>query len=176
MVHTIEHIYDVDPERLWALYFFDTDFERSLHERLGVSVVTTALQHEGAGSRLIVRRHRRLVPRRVLPSWLRRLGLVRGREGILEVGEFSGQQQRFHLRFDVAGWGRRIDLAGDFSWTSLPDGRTLRVWRGRCDVRLPWLGPRIEAYLLGQVEQALTELDVWTRRWLRERPHTAIVG
>jgi len=168
MHDTLEQVFDVPAERLWALYFFDAAYGRALTEHLGQRVLADELQHEGAGPRLIVRRRRRLASQRELPAPLRRL--LGGDLVLQETGEFNAEWRRYRVQIGLPLVGGLVECSSDFSWDSLPDGRLRRVWEGHCSARLPLIGPRLERLLLGELAASVTRGHAFTSRWLREHP------
>ncbi|HEY8379450.1 MAG TPA: hypothetical protein VIK91_23320, partial [Nannocystis sp.] len=95
MKHTLEHVLDTSPERLWEVFFFDEAYARGLYERLRLRVVRRELQYEGAGPTLIVRRKLQLASERELPAVLRRL--VGEARTVQESGEFSAALRRYSV-------------------------------------------------------------------------------
>lgn len=167
MRHTIEHVFDTSAGHLWEVFFFDEAFARGLYERMRLRVAHRELQREGAGDTLIVRRKLQIVPTRALPAALR---LVFGEAPtIRETGEFSAALRRYSIKFDLPVISSRVDYGGEYTWETLPSGQVQRVWKGRCEARLPLVGATIEAFLLGETEQALGESYAYTRQYLRER-------
>ena len=174
MLQTIEHLFDVSPERLWQVYFFDADHERGLCERLRLRVVERELQHEGAGETLLVRRRLRLLPERTPPLVLGRL-LGAGR-AVTETGDFSASHRRYSVTVALPMVAGTVRCDGEYTWDVLPGGGTRRVWQGRCEARVPFVGPALERYLLAEIENSLAESHAFTRRWLREHPPSPVVA
>jgi hypothetical protein len=168
MLQTIEHLFDVSPERLWQVYFFDRDHERGLCERLRLRVVDRELQYEGVGPTLFIRRRMRLLPERAPPALFGRL-LGAGRV-VTETGDFSAAHRRYSLEFALPLLAGKVRCDGEYTWDTLPSGGTRRVWRGRCEARVPLVGPALERYLLAEIEASLEDSYAFTRRWLRDHP------
>lgn len=178
MRHTIEHVFDTSPERLWEVFFFDEAYARGLYERLRLRVERRDLQHEGSGDTLIVRRKLVIVPERELPPALRRLmagaasyGVTRA-TAVTETSEFNAALRRYSVRIDLPMIGAMVDYGGDYTWESLPSGQLRRVWTGRCEARIPLVSAKIEQFLLGEVERSLADGAVYTRQYLREHAST----
>ncbi|MBK7823923.1 DUF2505 family protein [Nannocystis sp.] len=166
MLHTIEHRFEVPADRLWQVFFFDDAYGDALAERLRLRVSESELQHEGAGPTLLVRRRRSLTPTRVLPAPLDRL--MGAQRKITESGDFSAQRRRYTVTLELPAIGPRVRCDGEYTWETLADGGLRRVWQGRCEARIPVLGPTIERYLLGEIAANLAESHAFTCQWLRE--------
>jgi hypothetical protein len=166
MLHTIEHRFEVPAARLWQVFFFDDAFGDALAEHLRLRVSESELQHEGVGPTLLVRRRRSLTPTRVLPTPLDRL--IGAQRTVTESGDFSAQQRRYTVTLELPALGSRVRCDGEFTWETLADGGLRRVWRGRCDARVPVLGPTIERYLLAEIATNLSESHAFMCQWLRE--------
>lgn len=169
--HTIEHVFDTSPERLWEVFFFDETYGRGLYERLRLRVARSELQREGEGEALIVRRKLHLNPERELPATLRRL--LQGTSTVKETGEFNAALGRYSVTIELPVIGNLVDYGGEYTWETLPSGQVRRIWRGRCDARIPLVGGRLEAYLLGEIEKSLAENFAYTREYLRAHPGVA---
>ncbi|MCY1006312.1 DUF2505 domain-containing protein [Nannocystis pusilla] len=167
MRHTIEHVFDTSPERLWEVFFFDEDYARGLYERMRLTVVRRDLQREGEGPSLIVRR-KLLAADRELPGALKRL--FQGTSTVTEVGEFNAALRRYSVTIQVPVIGNLVDYGGEYTWETLPSGQLRRVWRGHCDARIPLVGGKLEAYLLGEIEKSMAENFAYTREWLKAHP------
>lgn len=177
MKHEIQHVFAATAERLWDTYFFDEAFNEGLHERLGLRLEECSLQHEGAGPTLVVRRRLRYTARRMLPrlpAALRRL-LGPG-TSIVETGDYCARRRRFSVRLELPGILQIVDCGGEYTWETLPDGHLLRIWRGRCESRLPVVGGRLARYMLGEIEAGLAESHLFLSRWLREHPATGALA
>lgn len=168
MRSTLEQVFDVPAERLWALYFFDEAHGRALSEHLGLRVLDDQLQHEGAGPRLIVRRQLRVVSQRELPAALMRL--VGGELVMQETGEFNAERRRYSVTIELPLVGGLIECGSDFTWESRPDGQLRRLWDGWCTAKIPLIGERIERAILGELESTITRSHAFTSRWLLEHP------
>jgi hypothetical protein len=166
--HTIEHVFDTSPERLWEVFFFDEDYARGLYERMRLTVVRRDLQREGEGPSLIVRRKLQLAADRELPGALKRL--FQGTSTVTEVGEFNAALRRYSVTIQVPVIGNLVDYGGEYTWETLPSGQLRRVWRGHCDARIPLVGGKLEAYLLGEIEKSMAENFAYTREWLKAHP------
>ena len=169
--HTIEHVFDTSPERLWEVFFFDEAYARGLYERLRLRALRRDLQHEGAGETLIVRRRLVIQPERELPPALARL--FAGASNVREIGEFNAAHRRYSVRIELPVIGALVDYGGDYTWDTLPSGQVRRLWSGRCEARIPLIGARVEAYLLGELERSLSEGALYTRQYLRDNPTAA---
>lgn len=172
MLQTIEHLFEVSAERLWQVFFFDDDYCRALGERLRVRFGASELHHEGSGPTLIVRRRMHITPQRALPAPFVRL-LGGGSGTVLETGDFSAAHRRYSLKIELPTLAGRVDCGGEYTWDTLPSGDLRRVWKGRCEARIPVVGATLERYLLGEIESSLAETYAFTRRWLREHPEPA---
>lgn len=166
--HTIEHVFDTSPERLWEVFFFDEAYARGLNERMRLRVEHRELQHEGRGDTLIVRRKLHIVPDRELPPVLRRL--FSGASTVKESGEFNAALRRYSVKIELPVIGAMVDYGGDYTWETLPSGQVRRVWNGRCEARIPLVGGKLEAYLIGELERSLADGALYTRQYLREHP------
>lgn len=171
MKHTIEHVFDTSPERLWEVFFFDETYGRGLYERLRLRVARRELQREGEGASLIVRRKLHLNPERELPAALRRL--LQGASTVRETGEFNAALRRYSVKIELPVIGNLVDFGGEYTWETLPNGQLRRIWRGRCDAKIPLIGGRLEAHLLGEIEQSMAENFAFTRDYLRANPSVA---
>lgn len=167
MRHTVEHIFDASPARLWEVFFFDDAFVAGLYDHLGLEIARRELQREGSGETLIVRRKLSLVLRRELSPLLR--PLLRAPVRLVERGEFSAELRRFSVAVELPVAAARIDCGGEYTWEALPSGQTRRIWRGRCEARVPLIAARLEASLLAEVERALDRSYAYTRSYLRGR-------
>jgi len=168
MLQTIEHLFDVSPERLWQVHFFDAEHERGLHDRLRLRAVERELQYEGAGETLVVHRRVRLLVERTPPVVLGRL-LGAGKV-VTETGDFSAAHRRYSVTLALPMLAGSVRCDGEYTWDTLPGGATRRVWQGRCEARIPLVGSTLERYLLAEIENSLAEAHAFTRRWLREHP------
>ncbi|PCC66880.1 Protein of unknown function [Nannocystis exedens] len=168
MRHTIEHVFDTSPERLWEVFFFDEDYARGLYERMRLTVVRRDLQREGEGPNLIVRRKLQLAADRELPGALKRL--FQGTSTVTEIGEFNAALRRYSVTIQVPVIGNLVDYGGEYTWDILPSGQLRRVWKGHCDARIPLVGGKLEAYLLGEIEKSMAENFAYTRDWLKAHP------
>lgn len=166
--HEIEHVFDTTPERLWSVFFFDDDYVRGLFARMRLKIVGRELQHEGEGETLIVRRKLLFAAEREPPAALRRL--VGGATTVKETGEFNAALRRYSVTIELPVIGPLVEFGGDYTWETLPSGQVRRSWRGRCDARIPLVGGKVEAYLLGEIERSLAENAAYTRQYLREHP------
>ena len=171
MLHTIEHRFEVPAERLWQVFFFDDAFGQALAERLRLRVSDSELQHEGAGPTLLVHRRRSLTPTRVLPAAIDRL--IGAQRTIVESGDFSAQHRRYSVKLELPRIGGRVRCDGEYTWDALPEGGLRRVWQGRCEARIPVVGPAIERYLLAEIANSMAETHAFTSRWLREHAQMA---
>lgn len=165
MRHTVEHIFDASPARLWEVFFFDEAFVAGLYDHLGLDITRRELQREGAGETLIVRRRLSLVLRRERSALLRPLLGTPVR--LVERGDFSAELRRFSVVVELPVAASRIDCGGEYRWEALPSGQTRRIWRGRCEARVPLIAARIESLMLAEVERALDRSYAYTRRYLR---------
>ncbi len=52
----------------------------------------------------------------------------------------------------------------------MPSGQLRRVWRGHCDARIPLVGGKLKAYLLGEIEKSMAENFAYTRDYLSAHP------
>jgi hypothetical protein len=168
MRSSLEQVFDVPAERLWALYFFDEAHGRALGEHLGLRVLDDQLQHEGVGSRLIVRRQLRVVSQRELPPPLRRL--VGGELVMLERGEFNAERRRYSVQIELPLVGNLVACGNEFTWDDAPDGPLRRVWEGWCTAKIPLIGGQIEKAIVGELAATITRSHAFTSRWLREHP------
>nr|WP_276599691.1 DUF2505 domain-containing protein [Nannocystis sp. SCPEA4] len=166
--HTIEHVFDTSPERLWEVFFFDEDYAKGLYERVRLKVVKRELHREGEGPSLIVRRKLQLVADRELPGALKRL--FQGTSTVTETGEFNAALRRYSVTIQVPVIGNLVDYGGEYTWDTLPSGQLRRVWRGHCDARIPLVGGKLEAYLLGEIEKSMADNYAFTREYLRAHP------
>ena len=171
MRQTIEHVFDTSPARLWEVFFFDEAYARGLNERLRLRVERRELQHEGSGDTLIVRRKLQFVPDRELPPVLKRL--FSGASSVKETGEFNAALRRYSVKIELPMIAAMVDYGGDYTWDTLPSGQVRRLWSGRCEARIPLIGARVEAYLLGELERSLSEGALYTRQYLRDNPTAA---
>jgi|JI6StandDraft_1071083.scaffolds.fasta_scaffold01728_2 hypothetical protein len=174
MRSTLEQVFDVPAERLWALYFFDEAHGRALSEHLGLRVLDDQLQHEGAGPRLIVRRQLRVVSQRELPPVLRRL--VSGALVMQETGEFNAERRRYSVRIELPLVGGLVECGSDFTWDNLPGGQMRRLWEGCCTAKVPLVGARIERAILGELAATIARSHAFTSRWLRDHPEAPVVA
>lgn len=172
MRSTLEQVFDVPAERLWALYFFDGAYGRALSEHLGLRVLEDQLQHEGVGPRLIVRRQLRVASQRELPAVLRRL--VGGDLVMQESGEFNAERRRYSVRIGLPLVGGLVECGSDFTWESLPGGQLRRQWEGWCTAKIPLIGERVERAILGELAATITRSDAFTGRWLHEHTETPV--
>lgn len=168
MRHTIEHVFDTSPERLWEVFFFDEDYAKGLYERVRLKVAKRELHREGEGPSLIVRRKLQLVADRELPGALKRL--FQGTSTVTETGEFNAALRRYSVTIQVPVIGNLVDYGGEYTWDTLPSGQLRRVWRGHCDARIPLVGGKLEAYLLGEIEKSMADNYAFTREYLRAHP------
>lgn len=168
MLHTIEHVFEVSAERLWQTVFFDDEHARGLAARLRVRIDDSELHHEGAGPTLVVRRRVRLTPAREVPTPLALL--IGGGKQVIESGDFSAERRRYTVKIEIPVRRGAIACTGEYTWDTLPGGELRRVWQGRCEVTIPFVGAAVERYLLAEIENALAETYAFTRRWLREHP------
>jgi hypothetical protein len=168
--HTIEHVFDTSPERLWEVFFFDEAYGQGLYDRLRLKVARRELHHEGQGATLIVRRKLELVPDRELPGALKRL--FQGASTVKETGEFNAALGRYSVTIEVPVIGHLVDYGGDYTWDTLPSGQVRRIWRGHCEARIPLVGGKLEAFLLGEIEKSMAENFAFTRDYLRAHPPT----
>lgn len=171
MLHTIEQRFEVPAERLWQVFFFDDAFGEALAEHLHLRVSDSELQHEGQGPTLLVHRRRSLTPTRTLPATIDRL--LGAQRTIVETGDFSALHRRYSVRLELPRIGGRVRCDGEYTWQPLADGGLQRVWQGRCEARIPVVGPAIERYLLAEIANTLAETHAFTGRWLREHAPTA---
>jgi hypothetical protein len=174
MRSTLEQVFDVPAERLWALYFFDEAHGRALSEHLGLRVLDDQLQHEGAGARLIVRRQLRVVSQRELPPVLRRL--VSGALVMQETGEFNAERRRYSVRIELPLVGGLVECGSEFTWDELPGGPMRRLWEGWCTAKIPLVGRRIERAILGELAVTIARSHAFTNRWLRDHPEAPMAG
>ena len=168
MRSSLEQVFDVPAERLWALYFFVQAHGRALSEHLGLRVLDDQLQHEGIGPRLIVRRQLQVVSQRELPPVLRRL--VGGDLVMLERGEFNAERRRYSVQIELPLVGSVIACGNEFTWDDRPDGSVRRAWEGWCTAKVPLLGGPIERAILAELATTLVRSHAFTSRWLREHP------
>lgn len=168
MRSSLEQVFDVPAERLWALYFFDDAHGRALSEHLGLRVLDDQLQHEGVGPRLIVRRRMRVVSQRQLPAVLRRL--VGGDLVMQETGEFNAERRRYSVEIELPLVGNLVACGSEFRWDDLPDGQLRRTWEGWCTAKIPLIGRQVERAIIGELAATIARSHAFTSRWLRERP------
>lgn len=168
MRSSLEQVFDVPAERLWALYFFDDAHGRALSEHLGLRVLDDQLQHEGVGSRLIVRRTMRVVSQRELPPTLRRL--LGGDLEMLERGEFNAERRRYSVQIELPLVGNLVTCGSEFSWDEALEGPLRRTWEGWCTAKIPLIGGQIEKAIVGELAATIARSHAFTSRWLREHP------
>lgn len=168
MRSSLEQVFDVPAERLWALYFFDEAHGRALSEHLGLRVLDDQLQHEGVGARLIVRRQLQVVSQRELPPALRRL--VGGELVMHERGEFNAERRRYSVQIELPLVGSLVACGSEFSWEDQADGSLRRTWEGWCTAKIPLIGGPIERAIVGELATTIVRSHAFTSRWLREHP------
>jgi hypothetical protein len=166
--HTLEHVLDTSPERLWEVFFFDEAYAQGLQERLRLRVVRRELQHEGSGATRIVRRTLHMAPERELPAVLRRL--VGEGSVVKETGEFNAALRRYSVDIALPVIGDLVRYGGEYTWDTLPSGQLRRIWSGRCEAKIPLVGGKIEAFLLAELERSLATAYAYTREYLRAHP------
>lgn len=164
---TVTQEFDVDPETFWRVTLLDEDYLEGLYAHLSLRLQDRELHHEGEGADLVVRRTLRYVADRRQPGVLDKL--MRGANLVTEHADFDARAGQLISRVELPVIGNRVDFGGRYTWQALDQQRRMRrVYGGWCDVAIPFVGRKVEKFLLAETEESFGQVYDFTSRFLKE--------
>ncbi len=163
MLYRIEDEFDTTPERYWEM-FFSKDYNEGLWPRLDVGRKQISFAVEGEGADRIIRREQVLMPRRELPSFMKKL--AQGALTYRETNVFTARNNRMEVITTPSLLPHKITSTGVYRLEKLAENRIRRIYEGECVCRIPLVGRRIEKQIVNEVEESYRKTTDFTRHWL----------
>ncbi len=161
MTHfVIAHDFDADPERFWRL-FFDEPYNAALYERLKMKERTVLVKTEDDAT---IHFEQKILPRRDLPAVIKKL--VRGDLGYVETTTYHKGKNYMDVKIEPTLFKDRTDVRARYTITPLAPGKVRRTFEGDIHVDIPFLGRRVEAAVLDDVQRSYDVAAQVTREWL----------
>ncbi len=161
MNFSFQHEFDIDVAGFWKMFFSD-EFCKELYEKLGMKSRTVS-EFKDDGKTLI--RVQRLEPSTPLPGWAQS---VIGDISYTERNRLEWAKNVMEVIVEPAAQKDRIDFKGNFSVTPLGDKRCKRTFEGAVKVSIPFLGGKIEKYMMEQVRDGYDTAAKVTKAYIEK--------
>ncbi len=167
MEYRIEDTFDVSAERYWG-FFFTQEYNAALWPALDIDWELLELTREGEGPTLRIHREQRLSPRREVPGFLKKI--VKGAITYVEKNDFVAADNVMRT-VTIPGFAAdRLRTEGTYSLVPQGPNKTVRVWEGICECRVPLIGGKIEKQLVEEVRESYRRATTFTRDWIAKLP------
>ena len=144
MNFSFQHEFDVDVAGFWKL-FFSEEFGKELYSKLGMKT-RNVLEFNDDGK--VLTRVQKLEPSTALPGWA---SSVIGDISYVERNRLEWSKNVMEVVIEPSSQRERFDFKGNFAVTPLGPNRCKRSFDGAVKVSIPFLGGRLEKYMMEQV-------------------------
>ena len=159
--HTLEHVIDCPPARMWEL-FFDDAFNVEMYEQ-GMGFPSCKIAEKRDDGRIL---HRRMVciPKVDMPTALAKV--VGDRTGYEEIGDWvrSAGEWRWHLV--LAAFGEKVKITGTMRLEPLGEGKCKRITPFSVEANVFAIGKLVEKASTDNVVSGWDASARWINGWL----------
>ncbi len=146
----------------WEM-FFSEDYNRGLWDALDIDWELTALEREGEGDDLVIRRELVLRPRREMPAFMRKL--AGDALAYTERDVFTARDDAMTVETIPSVLTEKLRSHGVYRLEPTSGG-VCRVYEGEFSCSIPIVGKKIEKHLVAEIEESYRKATVFTRRFL----------
>ncbi len=168
--YRIEDEFQISRTRYWEM-FFDPDYNAALFEHLDIDCDPIELRREGEGDDEEILRVQQLTPRRELPSALKRI--AKTAISYEERNHFRRSENRIKVVTTPSFMADKLSIRGDYFIEDRGENKVVRIWDAICECRVPFIGKKIESYLIDEIRNSYASTTEFTHRWIREHPKIA---
>lgn len=160
------HEFDIDVAGFWKLFFSD-EFSLELYKQLGMKSRTVS-EFKDDGTTLV--RVQKLEPTTPLPSWAQS---VIGDISYVERNKLVWAKNAMDVVIEPTSQRERIDFKGVFAVTPVGEKRCKRSFDGSVKISIPFLGGRIEKYMMEQVRDGYDTAAKVTKQFIEKSKGSA---
>lgn len=159
MNFSFAHEFDIDVAGFWKVFFSD-EFSTELYKQLAMKSRTVS-EFKDDGKTLT--RVQKLEPSTPLPGWAQS---VIGDISYVERNKLDWSKNAMDVVIEPVAQRERIDFKGVFAVTPLGDKRCKRTFEGSVKISIPFLGGRIEKYMMEQVRDGYDTAAKVTKQFI----------
>lgn len=163
--YRIDDEFETTVDAYWEMFFSDA-YNDALWEHLDIDRVQVEFRREGEGDDEVIHRHQKLVPRREVPKILKKI--VGDAIAYDEINVFRRKTSTMEVTTIPNFLGDKFDAKGTYEIKQVAPGRVVRIWEAHCACKVPLVGGKIEAHVVGEVRDSYARTTAFTRRWLAE--------
>lgn len=160
----ITHEFATDPKTYWRV-FLDEAYNVELYDRIGVKERTMLDRSEDEKT---VKWSVRIMPRRDLPGVIKKI--VGGDLGYTEHSVLHRDENWIDVRVEPSLMKERTKIKAKYTLTPVGENRVRRTFEGDIDIDLPFVGKKVEAAILEDMQKSYDVAAKVTTEWLGREP------
>jgi Protein of unknown function (DUF2505) len=156
----ITHEFAADPKTYWKV-FLDEKYNVALYDRIGVKERTVLDRSEDEKT---VKWSVRIMPKRDLPGVIKKV--VGGDLGYTEISTLYKDENWIDVKIEPSLMKERTKIKAKYTLEPLGDQRVRRTFEGDIHIDLPFVGKKVEAAILEDLQKSYDVAAKVTAEWL----------
>ena len=154
-------MFSENSEKVWKI-LINTDFSEEIYNKSNSDVEWLEHSHKGSKST----RKSKIIFRESLPTFIQTL-LKREKLSYEQTQELDHLEKSFLWSIRVRGTGGKVKIHGSMVLKNVPNGCE-RNFIGEIEVKVPFIGRRIEKEIIKKLQQGQENLSLELERWLAQ--------